>query len=59
MEEEYLKKIEELNLENIELKQSKEYRTGKDIAKFKNMIKNFQIATLITKKINRTKKNIP
>ena len=55
MEEEYLKKIEELNLENIELKQSKEYRAGKDIAKFKQMLKKFQLITIVTKKINRKK----
>ena len=55
MEEEYLKKIEELNLENIELKQSKEYRIGKDIIKFKKMLKKFQLITIITKKINRKK----
>ena len=34
-EKQILKKIEELNLEIIELKKSKEYRLGEDIYKFK------------------------
>jgi len=48
-ETDYIKKIEQLNLENINLKNSKEYLTGKKIIKIKDSIKKFQIITLMKK----------
>ena len=46
-EKEYQKKIEELNLENIQLKKSKEYATGKKILQVKSMLKKMQICKLV------------
>ena len=48
-EKEYQKKIEELNLENIQLKKSKEYATGKKILQVKSMLKKMQICKLVKK----------
>lgn len=53
MEEEFLKKIEELNLENIKIKGSKEYKTGKDLINLKEMLKSFKFNKLISKFIAR------
>lgn len=55
MEEELLNKIEELNLENIELKKSQQYKKGDDIMKLIEMVKKFQLAKLVKKQINRKK----
>lgn len=59
MEENYLiKKIEELNLEIIDLKESNEYLKGKTVIKFTNLIKKFKFITLfkaINKKIRKRK----
>ena len=55
MEEKLLNKIEELNLENIELKKSKQYKKGDDIMKLIEMVKKFQLAKLLKKQINRKK----
>lgn len=57
MEEELLKKIEELNLENINIKTSKEYKIGSDYLKFKKMLKGFQLKTFFYKLIARKKVN--
>ncbi len=48
-ESEYMKKIEELNLEIIKLKTSKEYSTGKKIIKIGQYLKNLQIKKFINK----------
>ena len=57
MEEEYLKKIENLNMEYIDLKTSKEYKLGKDILETKRLLKKLQIFRIIMKLINRKKVN--
>ena len=48
-------KIEELNLETIKLKTSKEYLIGKKILKIKEYLKKLQIKTLISKIIENKK----
>lgn len=53
--EEVLLKIEKMNMEYIELKNSSEYKTGKDIVYLKNMIRKCKLHKVITKKINRKK----
>ena len=55
MEEEYIKKIERLNLDIINLKNSKEYLLGKKIIMMVNYIKKFKFLDLI-KKMIETKK---
>lgn len=46
---EYIKKIEELNLEIIKLKSSKEYSTGKKVIEIEKYLKNLQIKKIIDK----------
>ena len=55
MEKEFIEKIEELNLEIINLKKSKEYQKGKDLIKLKNMLKNFKFVEIFNKFSNRKK----
>lgn len=55
MEKELLQRIEELNLENITLKKSKEYKTGEDLAKFKSMLKKGRIDKILKKFLGRKK----
>ena len=58
MENELLKKIEELNLEIINLQNSKEYKTGEEIIKFKYLVKRLKFITIfkrILRKIYRGK----
>lgn len=54
-EVDYIKKIEQLNLENINLKNSKEYLTGKKIVRIKNSIKKFKIIALVKKMMENKK----
>ncbi len=54
-EENFYKKIEELNLETIQLKTSKEYLLGKKILKTKEYLKHLKIKTLINKIITNKK----
>lgn len=49
MEKEFIEKIEELNLEIINLKKSKEYQKGKDLIKLKNMLNNFKFVEIFNK----------
>lgn len=48
-EKEYLSVIEDMNLEYIKLKNSKEYRLGENLTKAYNMIKRRQVIQLIKK----------
>ncbi|MCI8641834.1 MAG: DUF616 domain-containing protein [Clostridia bacterium] len=50
-EVDYIKKIEELNLENINLKNSREYVAGKKIIRMRDSIKKLKIITLVKKMI--------
>ncbi len=50
-EVDYIKKIEELNLENINLKNSREYVAGKKIIRMGESIKKLKIITLVKKMI--------
>lgn len=54
-ENDYIKKIEQLNLENINLKNSKEYLTGKKIIRIKESIRKFHIIALAKKMIANKK----
>lgn len=54
-QDKWIEKIEELNLENILLKKSKEYKLGQDIIKFKEMITKFKWITFFKKISNRSK----
>lgn len=51
----FIKRIEELNLENIELKKTEQYKKGDDIMKLIEMVKKFQLAKILKKQINRKK----
>lgn len=53
--DEYIKKIEQLNLETIKLKNSKEYLIGKKIKKISEYLKKFKINQLIKKTIENKK----
>lgn len=55
---EYLMLIENLNLENEQLVDSREYQLGCNMIEFKNMLKHFKIITILKKIIrhNRLKK---
>lgn len=50
-----IEKIEELNLEIINLKKSQEYQKGKDLIKLKSMIKTFNFGEIFSKFVNRKK----
>lgn len=52
----YIKAIEELNLENIELLKSKEYSLGKNILKIKKLLSKLQIIDLTKEIINRNRR---
>ena len=55
MDNNLIKKIEELNLEIINIKKSKEYQKGKDLIKMKSMIKTFKFGEVFNKFFNRKK----
>lgn len=56
MEKEVLyKKIEELNLENIEIKSSNEYKIGKKVIKIFNLLKKFKFITIFNLYIKNKK----
>lgn len=54
-EADYVKKIEQLNLENINLKNSKEYLIGKKAVGINESIKKFNIIALLKKMISNKK----
>lgn len=57
MENNYLlKKIEELNLEVIELKESREYLKGKTVIQLTNLIKKLKFVTLLNKVSKKIRK---
>lgn len=52
----YIKAIEELNLENINLLKSKEYSLGKNILKIKKLLSKLQVIDLVKEIINRNRR---
>lgn len=55
-ESELIDAIEKLNLENINLLNSKEYKIGEEICKMKILLKQFKIITILKKFINKRKR---
>lgn len=55
-ESELIDAIEKLNLENINLLNSKEYKIGEEICKMKKLLKQFKIITILKKFVNKRKR---
>lgn len=55
-EEEYIEKIEQLNKRIIDLKKSKEFRTGRNFIIIKDMIRKMQFKKIIKKEVNKIKR---
>ena len=55
-EAELIDAIEKLNLQNINLLNSKEYKIGEEICKMKILLKQFKIITILKKFINKKKR---